>query len=601
MPSGIEYISTSGVQVSIPPAAGSVTLTPNASAWANSSYAQLTASTSFAAILKSITVTPFSGAADQSNLNVISEFEIDIATGAAASEVVIATIIGVTQGNTWGGCPNVTLELPIPVENIAASARLSWRLRKGNTSVVIWGCAATVINKPVTGNISTTTNVPSCLPSGADGISIFSPVAVWGNSAYTQITASTSGALVLAGLAWLYPAGTQCEIDIATGGAGSETVITTFRHQGNSSGQLTPGYIPLRPLLDNIANGVRISVRVRADDQPFQNTFNHSGMKILYYAKSGLGSVNNLLGTKPLKWYPAATTIGLNAQSGTNWVNGSYLELAASTGAAIQISQAVILHGSGIDNEFDLAKGAAASEVVIGTGRIRCLGNTGGNQVHQFPYPIDNIPSGQRVSFRVRGNNTTTSGLGLAIGYYEALDAGLKTSNAPAAFPPAADNVSITPNASAWANSSWTQLSAGIASLVEIFSIPFAPGVTSASEFELDIGIGAGGSEVVAVTLRNYSDMFTYTGMICNMYNSIPYAIPLSTRIAYRMRKAGTDVTAWTFAANYYSASTSAGGGPGSGANPGKGGGKKGGPKGGDFFGPTLGIAWGSVNEMGGN
>lgn len=42
-------------------------------------------------------------------------------------------------------------------------------------------------------------------------------------------------------------------------------------------------------------------------------------------------------------------------------------------------------------------------------------------------------------------------------------------------------------------------------------------------------------------------------------------------------------------------------GGPGAGANPGKGGGKKGGPKGGDFFGPTLGIAWGSVNEIGGN
>lgn len=107
-------ITTTTVVPLVFPSAASVTLTSGSPAWANGSYGQLSANVGGVALL--LAGVRF----DTATLG-----EIDIATGAAASEVVIATIriTGATQGESY-----FATFMPL-LDNIAAGVRLSARYR----------------------------------------------------------------------------------------------------------------------------------------------------------------------------------------------------------------------------------------------------------------------------------------------------------------------------------------------------------------------------------------------------------------------------------------------------------------------------------------
>ncbi len=124
------------------------------------------------------------------------------------------------------------------------------------------------------------------------------------------------------------------------------------------------------------------------------------------------------------------------------------------------------------------------------------------------------------------------------------------TTNAQFAAPAAAAGVSVTPANSAWTNSAWvTVLDPLPADCVLTSVIIETYGTTN--HFELDIGLGGAGSEVVKTTLAGWCGDTSFNGP-----GAIRLPLPLDGltsggRLAIRMRKPGTSVTAWVFSATY--------------------------------------------------
>lgn len=236
-----------------PPAADGVTVTPPGSAWGNSAWVQLVASTSAAAILLGIAVR---------NFNTSTECEVDIGTGAAASEVVITTFV--FNVASFGGNYAVgdSLALPIPVDNIGNGVRVAVRIRTRNGTAVGANIAAYYSDKPISGSLLVTANPVKCVPSAADGKTLTSGVLSWANGSWVEISSGLASAIILTGVGvWSTGVG-LAEIDIGIGGAGSEVVIyTTKQRAGIQAGP--GGLFPLRSPLDVIAASTRIAARNR--------------------------------------------------------------------------------------------------------------------------------------------------------------------------------------------------------------------------------------------------------------------------------------------------------------------------------------------------
>src|SRR5262245_30517634 len=247
-------------QLTLPPAAANVSFTPGASGFGNNSaYVELVSSLSGGGILTGISVKTTALA-----FGTNSSFEIDVATGAASSESIIATFGGMITGVNDSREMTV-IQTVIGIDNIANNARLSARMRTDATIPQAWSVAATYLTKPLTGagKIQTTANVLKTAPSAATAISLTANGTAWNNGNYAEILSSTSSAIILVGIACCTANAGEYEIDIATGTAGNEVVVTTIPRRMTSTAEFV-GYVPLWLPLDNIGNGVRVAARCRS-------------------------------------------------------------------------------------------------------------------------------------------------------------------------------------------------------------------------------------------------------------------------------------------------------------------------------------------------
>jgi hypothetical protein len=246
-------------QYTAPSAANAASITPNATAWANSAYATLLASTPVACVLTGVTI----GTTDGTSNSVAYDAEVDIATGAASAEVVIATVrVNLRQVFIGGYGPTNHCVLPIPIDNIGAGVRLSARLRKNNTNTTAWKIAITYLQKPLATTTLTTAVVQKVIPSAAAGITVTAGGSVWANGSWAQLRAASGAALVIVGVVFGNPlTGADYELDLGTGGAGSEVVITTLRLTLSSQGM--PSFLMLPTPLDNVAASTRLAARLR--------------------------------------------------------------------------------------------------------------------------------------------------------------------------------------------------------------------------------------------------------------------------------------------------------------------------------------------------
>jgi hypothetical protein len=246
-------------QYTAPSAANAVTITPNVTAWANSTYGTLLAATPAACLLTGVTI----ATTDGSGSSVAYDAEVDIATGAASAEVVIATVrVHLRQLFTGQYGPTNHCVLPIPIDNIAAGVRLSARLRKDNTNTTAWKIAITYLQKPLSTTTLTTAVAQKVIPPAAAGITVTSGGSAWANGTWAQLRAATGAALVIVGIVFGAPSATaEYELDLGTGGAGAEAVITTLRLALSNQGM--PSVLMLPTPLDNVAASTRLAARLR--------------------------------------------------------------------------------------------------------------------------------------------------------------------------------------------------------------------------------------------------------------------------------------------------------------------------------------------------
>lgn len=120
------------------------------------------------------------------------------------------------------------------------------------------------------------------VPSAADGIAV-TPGNSWANGSYVEITSGIGAAIYVVGIV-VGPASAAegIEIDIATGGAGGETVISTLGYVQNAQTP-APGVIML-PATVAVAASTRIAARARRS----ASTHTIAGLKLIYVRQANL-------------------------------------------------------------------------------------------------------------------------------------------------------------------------------------------------------------------------------------------------------------------------------------------------------------------------
>lgn len=257
---------------------------------------------------------------------------------------------------------------------------------------------------------------------------------------------------------------------------------------------------------------------------------------------------------QPMKCAPSAAA-GVSATSGGgSWTSGSWVELLSATGAEVVIQGFVGSHSAaaGASYELDIGYGAAGSETVLGTYPFRApnSGNKGQRNLHAV-IPVSGIGNGVRIAARIR-SATASQSLIVTVLYTESFDSDHVTTKAPSAMPSAAVGSNMTPSGTAWNNSSWVQCTSGIGNDIMLAYWVSNPPVAAAVDFEIDVGIGGAGSEVVVTTLRGWVD--SASSGCCVWWLPFPAAFPVAanTRVATRIRKTGTNTSTWSTGFMYY-------------------------------------------------
>lgn len=247
----------------------------------------------------------------------------------------------------------------------------------------------------------------------------------------------------------------------------------------------------------------------------------------------------------------AAASITLPG-SGTPWVYGAWTQMIASTADALSVTALVVATVTQ-ENWFEIqiGVGAAAAEAAIHTVKVFIEEGNVNNRVQVLTVPValGGIDAGVRLSMRQRGSVTGT--LDVALVYHEALDASHVTTSVEAmtAAPLGSAGVSITPNATSWANSSWVEVIAATTAESGMLGVITTLPVHGVA-VEYDIGTGAAAAETVRSTVRCWS-MAQLAGFHRNLWLPAPLPVPVGTRVSVRLRKSGTDTTAHVVSVPY--------------------------------------------------
>lgn len=245
----MDYISSP--QLPIPSAAASIAVTTGAS-WSSSAWSEMLASAPSDGLLSAISV-----ATTDTNER---QFEVDIGVGGAGSETLICTIKGRSRKVLGGIGEDCLFNLPVLIDAIPSGSRIACRMRS-DTGTTNWNIGASYYAKPITGIALTSAQPIKCLPAAAGATAVVSDTVAWASGSWTQLTASFPANAILVGVV-MY-GGQQWEIDIGTGGAGSEVVRTTLRGAGSNTEPSQHFQVMFPIPLDIFTSGARVAARSR--------------------------------------------------------------------------------------------------------------------------------------------------------------------------------------------------------------------------------------------------------------------------------------------------------------------------------------------------
>lgn len=266
----------------------------------------------------------------------------------------------------------------------------------------------------------------------------------------------------------------------------------------------------------------------------------------------------SILTNQPLLIAPAAAD-PISLPAGGLWGNGAWVQFISSAPANLAVAGLVVGGSfSQVYAEVDVGVGAVGAEIAVTTIRLY-LANSGADGSHStyfLPAPVDVIATGARVSLRYRrGTNVPT--LTMALLYYSSpAMAQLTGGIASTCVPSAADSVGVAGANSIWGNSAWVQLTSGIAHAVALIGIT-AGGMNPAvsdNNFEIDLGTGTVGNEVVLSTFRGRLGYVGSqdVGKVPTLSLPAVARLAANTRVAIRWRTDIANGNTWPFTLLYY-------------------------------------------------
>lgn len=530
-------LNTTSPVLVYPDGTAGATVTPSATPWGWSATVSLFASA--AADLK------IAGFIYTCSVGAVTEFDWALVVN-GVDHVFPMVTLGQISGTPANQNGNNRFLLPVPIA-VTSGQSVGVRLRKSGAVTATWTFAIEYFSGAVTGTVVSTTVPSKAMPSGAAAVSV-TPGTNWADGSWAEITAATSADLVIGGIVVIPDDVTwaQFELDLSTGTAGNEaaSIVTTIRGQTShfflADGYGGSGYvIPLWPLLDNVASGDRLSVRMRIYTASFgAGTWS---VKLQYYEAPI--SIADLVTALPQVVVPAAanaTGFGVVTPS-FDW--SDWVEYIASTATEIAVTSLVPnngnISGSGGIFEVQVGIGAVGFETEVGSWMSYWSASGWYGDNHHVSLRLaPSIGSGQRVSLRARWVTSTVFDLGLtvALTYIASPDFNQRTiTNQPSqllistAIPPG-PNPSIP--ATPWDWTSWETYVAALDVDKVITALSIGPLSVTSTDWEVEIGTGATPTEITQ--LRGHQDTDAAGGRI--FYLPVPLSVTAGTAIKMRTR-----------------------------------------------------------------
>lgn len=254
--------------------------------------------------------------------------------------------------------------------------------------------------------------------------------------------------------------------------------------------------------------------------------------------------------TSPLYCYPTGTTGVALEPSGEAWDPGAWVQVIAETPQAWTLAGITVERVSsasfGSEIEIDLALGDESEEEVFATLHVSDLFNdlsvgardpatNGGRLV--LPVPVAAIPSGSRISARVRTNDARTAFVYVVLDYYKRPTVGtmVTTTQRPRVIPSTTPGPDVDAGGASMVFGDWVQLgSFDPAVLLTDYILSRSTYALAGGGGDLQIGVGSIGDEVPVCThpFRHYD----YFGIGNRGIFPIPIALEAESTISVRVR-----------------------------------------------------------------
>lgn len=253
----------------------------------------------------------------------------------------------------------------------------------------------------------------------------------------------------------------------------------------------------------------------------------------------------------------------LTTSAGAAWINTAWVELISAANAPAVAWAIEGLHIEELPDivevEYDIGFGAAGSETVAST--LRLGGNTNSTSGVLLLPLLLSAPASTRVSIRTRnraeiGGATSVVTSYAKLLYYLAAPAGVTATAAPLKAAPPAARMTITLSASTWTNGAWSEVTASTSEIWSLAAVNVTEaGITfdnNGDEIEIDVGVGAAGSEAVVTTVRVHTRQSCDVSLGVVLDPVLIGAIGSGVRVAVRARHRRATAVTFNVALAYY-------------------------------------------------
>lgn len=252
--------------------------------------------------------------------------------------------------------------------------------------------------------------------------------------------------------------------------------------------------------------------------------------------------------TTPTQSLPAAQDGISVTPAGIADAWSAWVEVVPSAAGNLRLAGIIVRPGSFADGnhyEVEVGIGGAGSEVTVAGQRGYSGNNAGGTaesgSILTFALAADVIPVGSRIAVRLRQVSTNTSAWRIALQYYPLPISAASIMPASSVGPvnvPSGSRISLSTSASLGVAGSWVEVTSATDAIWLLSNVVcLGPNFV---DWELDVGIGAAGSEVVRWTVKSTAAWFVssnaWQGGPWNILLRPPFRIPSGVRLAVRIR-----------------------------------------------------------------